>query len=164
MINNRVALLVDNEQLYNGLKRGNHFDENSKIEYSELVDYAVDDRTVVMSKIFCSIKHNSDPTNFFYKLNQCGFEVFSKSHQHTTELGCDFHTEIVIQAMELIDRVDTIILVVSDARYQPLVDYIRSRGRSVELHGWIPFTPKRLQQSASRWFPLGCEIISSFDA
>jgi uncharacterized LabA/DUF88 family protein len=162
----RVAVFVDNENLFYGMRDHQEYGREAgspyRINYEALWQKLVGDREVVQSVIYCAIRVGADPTNFFHKLQHCGFEVKAKRGvfiQKTQVYECDWDMGIAIDIMQVIDRVDVVALVTSDSDFTPLVEHVRNRGRTLELHSWIPFSRKDFQQSASFFFPLGADIL-----
>ncbi|MFH1428333.1 MAG: NYN domain-containing protein [Candidatus Margulisiibacteriota bacterium] len=120
----RVAVLVDVQNLYYSAK--NLY--NSRINFRNLLKLAQADR-VLTRAIAYVIKAdvNESESDFFDAVNNAGFEVKEKELQifpGGMRKG-DWDVGIVMDAIRLGNKVDSVVLVSGDGDYLPMVQYLQ---------------------------------------
>lgn len=144
--NQRVAVLVDVQNLYYSAK--SHF--SSRINFANLLKIAVADRILVRSIAYV-IKSDERETEFFDAVYNAGFEIKEKDIQifpDGSKKG-DWDVGIVMDAIRLGEKVDSIVLVSGDGDYRPLVAYLQQRfGCLVEVIAFEITCSNRLQEEA----------------
>lgn len=144
--NQRVAVLVDVQNLYYSAK--SHF--SSRINFANLLKLAVAERVLVRSIAYV-IKSDERETEFFDAVYNAGFEIKEKDIQifpDGSKKG-DWDVGIVMDAIRLGEKVDSIVLISGDGDYLPLVSYLQQRfGCLVEVIAFDITCSNRLQEEA----------------
>lgn len=129
----RVVILVDVQNLYYSAK--NLY--NARINFKNLLSLALMDR-VLTRAIAYVIKSdlNDKESDFFDAVHNAGFEVKEKELQIFADGARkgDWDVGIVMDAIRLGHKVDSIVLVSGDGDYLPMVNYLQqSLGCLVEV-------------------------------
>ncbi|MCA9383643.1 NYN domain-containing protein [Candidatus Dojkabacteria bacterium] len=128
----RVAVLVDVQNLYYSAK--NLY--QAKISFKNLLNIAVQDRTLVRAIAYVIAADPESENEFFDAVNSAGFETKMKPLQtffDGSKKG-DWDTGIAMDAVRLGHKVDSIVLVSGDGDFAPVVNYLQqSLGCLVEV-------------------------------
>lgn len=118
-----VAILVDGNNIEIGIK-DNFKDKNLMMDFDNFIPKLVGNRGLNRLKYFREGKHISP------KLAQRLHENF-----HGTVRPCHKSADIplTIAATQLVDKVDTIVIMSGDSDYLDLVKYLKHRGVRVEI-------------------------------
>jgi len=149
--NDRVAIFIDGENIHYSAKH-----MNMRLDYLKLCRKLAGPRRLVRSYFYTAISNQSegkiDFVNFL-KLN--GFKVVTKEIRAYNEgegsnrsVRSVLDMEMAIDALELLPRLDSIILCTGDGDFRPLVDAIGRHGVHVEVCALREMTSTDLIASA----------------
>lgn len=145
----RVAVLVDVQNMYYSAR--NLY--KARINFKNLLKVAVAERvlTRAIAYVIKSELTSSDNSEFFTAVNEAGFEVKEKDLQvfaGGTKKG-DWDVGIVMDAIRLGSKVDSVVLVSGDGDYVPMVTYLQQAlGCLVEVVAFEKTSSKVLREAA----------------
>jgi uncharacterized LabA/DUF88 family protein len=153
----RIAVLVDVQNLYYSAK----FQYHSKVNYSKLLEFAVNDRQLIRAVAYTIYNPETDQSGFTDILVDLGFEVKSKALKVRADQSMkgDWDMGIAIDAIGLAERLDVIVLVSGDGDYEDLLHMLKSRGVKVEVVSFPKSTAKELIEAASEYRPIEKDIL-----
>lgn len=143
----RVAVLVDVANMYHSAK--NLY--NRKVNFKEILKTSVAGRKLIRAKAYAIKTETEEEAPFFEALNQQGFEVKMKDLQIFTGgvKKADWDVGITVDAINLAEKMDTIVLVTGDGDYVPLVNYLQnSKGCLVEILAFKKTASSKLIEEA----------------
>ena len=134
--NDRVAIFIDGENIHYSAK---HL--NMRLDYLKLCRNLAGPRRLVRSYFYTAVSNQSEgKIDFinFLKLN--GFKVVTKeiksyndSEQANRSVRASLDMELTIDVLELLPRLDTVILCTGDGDFRALVEAIGRKGVHVEV-------------------------------
>ena len=154
-LNQRVAVLVDVQNLYHSAK---HM-FSARVNYLTLLDEVVAGRMLVRSLAY--VVKAGDLTEeqaFFDALTKAGFEVKSKDLQIFAGgmKKADWDVGLAVDAIRLSSLVDAIILVTGDGDFIPLVEFLKmQKGVQVEVAAFGRSASAKLKEAADDFLDLG---------
>jgi len=149
----RVAVLVDVANMYHSAK--NLY--NRKVNFKEILKTATAGRKLIRAKAYAIKTETEEEAPFFEALNQQGFEIKMKDLQIFTggAKKADWDVDITVDAINLAEKMDTIILVTGDGDYVPLVNYLQnSKGCLVEILAFKKTASSKLIEEADDFIDL----------
>ncbi len=149
----RVGVFVDVQNLYYSAR--NLY--NAKVNYIELLKAAVQGRRLIRAKAYVIRAFMKEEEKFHDALEKIGYEVRSKDLQ-TFPGGAkkgDWDIGIAMDAIELANKLDTIVLVSGDGDYIDLVQHLRrAMGCRIEVIAFRPSASAKLIEEADDFFDL----------
>jgi uncharacterized LabA/DUF88 family protein len=121
-INQRVAILVDGNNIGMGV--------NQKFGYKYMLDYLTVIPKLVGKRTLTKLHYFREGLNISEKL-----EAVLRKHFYGTVHPCGKTADIsiTIQAVQMIDKVDTIVVMSGDSDFIPLYNFLKMRGIRVEI-------------------------------
>ncbi len=151
----RVAVLVDVQNLYYSAR--NLY--QARINFKNLLKVAVSGRvlTRAIAYVIKSDVAANDSSEFFNAVNEAGFEIKEKDLQ--VFLGGakkgDWDVGIVMDAIRLGPKVDSVVLVSGDGDYLPMVTYLQQAlGCLVEVVAFEKTCSKQLKEVVDDFIPI----------
>ncbi|MEW5945276.1 MAG: NYN domain-containing protein [bacterium] len=157
MATRRVGVFVDVQNLFYSAKH----QYGSKVDFSKLLDLCVDERQLIRAVAYIVQTPDIDQSSFINILNMIGFEIKSKDlklRPDGTAKG-DWDMGIAIDTIAMADRLDVIILVSGDGDFVELVHMLKAKGVVTEVVSFPSNTSEELKRAATRYIPLGTEIL-----
>jgi uncharacterized LabA/DUF88 family protein len=142
----RVAVLADAQNLYHTAQ--SLYSRN--IDYSALLDKAVMDRELVRALAYVIRADSPEEESFFNALEEIGFERKIKEIK-TFDDGsqkADWDVGIVLDAVTLAEKVDTLVLASGDGDFARLCSHLRHEGVRVEVFCFESSTAEELIDAA----------------
>jgi uncharacterized LabA/DUF88 family protein len=143
----RVAILLDVQNLYHSAK--NLY--NSRVNFNEVLKAALAGRKLVRALAYVVKTETGEETPFFEALTKMGIETKTKDLQifpGGVKKG-DWDVGIAVDAIRLSEStIDALVLATGDGDFVPLVEYLRGRGRQVEVIAFGRSTSARLKDAA----------------
>ena len=147
----RVAVLVDVQNVFYAAR--DQF--SGKLDFAKLLDRAVGNRALIRAVAYCVTCPGTDPDKFHSSLKLHGYEIREKMLKIISEnvTKGDWDVGITIDAINIAQDVDVIIIVSGDGDFVDLVEYLKSTGKRVEAMCFHGATANELIQSVSsyRW-------------
>ena len=142
----RVAVLADSQNLYHAA----HSLYSRNVDYTELLDAAVDDRNLVRAIAYVIRADSPSEEDFFDALQDIGFETKIKeiktfadgSQKANWDLG------MCLDAVTLAGKIDTFVLCSGDGDFARLCTHLRHEGVRTEVFGFGPSMAEELIEAA----------------
>ena len=149
----RVSVFVDVQNMYYSAK--NLY--NAKVNFAQVLRNAVMGRKLVRAIAYVIKADIKEEKNFHDALEAIGFEIKSKDLQ-TFAGGAkkgDWDIGIAIDAIELANKLDAVVLVSGDGDFVPLVDHLkRAMGCRVEIMAFGPSSSGKLREEADEFIDM----------
>lgn len=129
--NQRVAVLIDTQNLYHSAK--NLY--KTKVNFGAVVQAAVGQRQLVRALSYVVNTESGEESAFFEALEKIGIEIKTKDLQifYGGAKKADWDVGLAIDAIKLSQKVDAIVLATGDGDFIPLVEYLQNQGCQVEV-------------------------------
>lgn len=150
--NQRVAVFIDVQNLYYSARAI----YQKRVNFKELVETAVGDRQLIRAFAYVVATKTGEEKPFFDALTKLGIEIRVKDLQeyYGGIKKADWDVGIAIDAVKTAEIVDVIVLASGDGDYAPLVEYLKNRGRRVEIIAFGKSTSSRLKEMADSFVDL----------
>ena len=127
----RVAVFIDVQNMYYSAR---HL-YNARVNFKAVVDAAVARRKLIRSFAYVVRTKTGEEKPFFDALIKEGIETRVKDLQEFTGgvKKADWDVGLAIDAVRTADMVDTIVIVSGDGDFIPLIQYLKGKGRRVEV-------------------------------
>lgn len=142
----RVAVLADAQNLYHTAQ--SLYSRN--IDYAGLLDKAVMDRELVRALAYVIRAESPNEESFFEALEEIGFETKIKEIKTFGDGSqkADWDVGIVLDAVTLAEKVDTLVLVSGDGDFARLCSHLRHEGVRIEVFSFESSTADELIDAA----------------
>lgn len=142
----RVAVLADAQNLYHTAQ--SLYSRN--IDYAGLLDKAVMDRELVRALAYVIRAESPNEESFFEALEEIGFETKIKEIKTFGDGSqkADWDVGIVLDAVTLAEKVDTLVLVSGDGDFARLCSHLRHEGVRIEVFSFESSTADELVDAA----------------
>lgn len=149
----RVEVLIDVQNLYHSAK--NLF--NARVNFEEILKKAVEGRKLIRAFGYVVSTKTGEEKPFFEALTSLGIETRVRELQefYGGAKKADWDVGIVIDAVRTAPGVDVIILCSGDGDFIPLVEFLKARGKRMEVIAFKKTTSSRLQEAADEFFDIG---------
>lgn len=140
----RVGVFIDVQNLYYSAR--NLF--NRKVNFGNIVKKAVGNRQLIRATAYVVSTKEGDNQPFFDALNNLGIETKEKELMEYSggQKKADWDVGITVDAIAASPDLDVIVIVSGDGDYIPLVEYLHSRGKFVEVASFRETTSGRLME------------------
>ncbi len=152
--NQRVAVLIDVQNMYHSAK--NIY--KARTNFKEILKAAVSGRQLIRAIAYVIRTESGEEQPFFEALSKMGIELKVKDLQIFPGgmKKADWDVGLAIDAVRLADlAIDAIILVTGDGDVIPLVEYLKGKGRQVEVVAFGKSTSSKLREVADDFVDLG---------
>ena len=142
----RVAVLADSQNLYHT----SHSLYSRNIDYTSLLNTAVQDRELVRAIAYVIRADSPEEESFFEALRDIGFETKIKEIKTFGDGSkkADWDVGIVLDAVTLAGKVDTLVLASGDGDFARLCSHLRHEGVRVEVFCFESSTAEELIEAA----------------
>lgn len=144
--NQRVGVFIDVQNLYYSAKNlfGKH------VDFAKIVKEGVGNRQLIRAIAYVVRTESEDEKPFLDALRSRGLETRERDLQifFGGAKKADWDVGITIDAIRICDVLDVVILVSGDGDFIPLVDYLKQRGRQVEVMAFRKTTSSKLVEAA----------------
>ena len=142
----RAAVFIDVQNMYHSA-RNLH---GARVNFKNVVDAAVANRKLIRSFAYVVRTKTGEEKPFFDALIKEGIETRVKDLQefYGGAKKADWDVGMAIDAVRTADIVDTVVIVSGDGDFIPLVDYLKGRGRRVEVVAFGRTASKKLKEAA----------------
>ncbi len=151
----RVAVFIDVQNMYHSAR--NLF--SARVNFKEVVRAAVAGRRLIRSFAYVVRTKTGEEKAFFEALEKAGIEMRVKDLQefYGGAKKADWDVGMTTDAIRTADIVDAIVLVSGDGDFIPLVDYLKGRGRRVEVIAFGRSASQKLREVADGFLDLGAD-------
>jgi len=142
----RAAVFIDVQNMYHSA-RNLH---GARVNFKNVVDAAVANRKLIRSFAYVVRTKTGEEKPFFDALIKEGIETRVKDLQefYGGAKKADWDVGMAIDAVRTADIVDTVVIVSGDGDFIPLVDYLKGRGRRVEVVAFGRTASQKLKEAA----------------
>src|SRR3989338_3950966 len=142
----RVAVFIDVQNMYHSAR--NLY--SARVSFREVVKAAVAGRHIIRSFAYVVRTKTGEEKPFFEALEKEGIEMRVKDLQefYGGAKKADWDVGMAIDAVRTADIVDTVVIVSGDGDFIPLVDYLKGRGRRVEVVAFGRTASQKLKEAA----------------
>ncbi|HAJ44827.1 MAG: hypothetical protein UV53_C0028G0002 [Candidatus Azambacteria bacterium GW2011_GWE1_42_9] len=152
----RVAILIDVQNLYHSAK--NLY--NARVNFSEILKAALSGRKLVRAIGYVIKTETGEETAFFEALTKMGIETKMKDLQifpGGMKKG-DWDVGMAVDAIRLGEAtVDAVVLGTGDGDFVPLVEYLKGRGRQMEIISFGRSTSAKLKEAADDFIDMSAD-------
>lgn len=151
----RVGVFIDVQNLYYSAKNLH----TSHVNFAEIVKEGVGERKLIRAIAYVVHTETEEEKPFLEALRAKGIETRERDLQifFGGAKKADWDVGITIDAVRICDVLDVIILVSGDGDYLPLVEYLKQRGRQVEVMAFRKTTSSKLVEAADIFTDVGEE-------
>ncbi|OGL71855.1 hypothetical protein A3C17_01955 [Candidatus Uhrbacteria bacterium RIFCSPHIGHO2_02_FULL_53_13] len=144
----RVGVFIDVQNMYYSAR--NLFDR--KVNFGNVVKKLVDKRQLIRAIAYVVSTKAGENIPFFDALKGMGIEAKEKELKEyfSGQKKADWDVGIAIDAVEIADGLDVVLLVSGDGDYIPLVRYLQHRGKIVEVASFRETTSSELIEVVGR--------------
>ncbi len=148
----RVAVFLDVQNLYHSAK--NLY--NSRVDFNKVVEAAVSKRNLIRAFAYVIKTKTGEEKAFFEALSSLGIEIRVKELQEFyggLKKG-DWDVGIAVDAIRMSSGMDVIVLVTGDGDFEPLVEYLKNKGKRVEIIAFERSASLKLKEAADEFINL----------
>jgi len=151
-IGQRVGVLIDVQNLYHSAK--NLY--KAKVNFREILKSAVSQRSLIRVFAYVVRTKTREEKPFFEALTKLGIETRVRDLQefYGGLKKADWDVGITVDAIRIAPSVDTIILASGDGDFIQLVEYLKNRGKRVEIIAFGRSASARLKEIADEFIDL----------
>jgi uncharacterized LabA/DUF88 family protein len=151
----RVAVFIDVQNLYYSAR--NLY--GRKVDFGEILKFAVAGRKLVRAIAYVVRTKTGEEQPFFEALTKLGIEAKERELQefYGGAKKADWDVGITIDMIRICPIVDSVVLVSGDGDYIPVVEYIKSQGRQVEVIAFGKSTSTKLREAADDFTDLSSD-------
>jgi len=155
--NAQVALFVDVQNMFYSAK--NLY--NGRLDYEKFLEATVGDRTLVQATAYIVQTPDIDQTKFISLLKSIGYVVRAMDLKTGTGgfAKGNWDVGMTIDILNLIDKVDALVLATGDGDFVPIVKLFQKRGVRVEIVSFAYNTAIDLKEIADRFSPITEELL-----
>ena len=148
----RVAVFIDTQNLYHSAK--NLF--GARVNFAEILKSAIGERNYLRAFAYVVRTRSGEEKPFLEALKGLGIEIREKELQEYPDgfKKGDWDVGIAIDAIRIVDSVDVIVLVSGDGDFVELVEYLKNRGKRVEVMAFAKTTSAKLKEEADEFIDL----------
>jgi len=148
----RVAVLIDVQNLYHSAK--NLY--QAKVNFGEVLKLAESKRNLIRAFGYVVRTKTGEEKPFFEALTKLGIETRVRDLQefYGGLKKADWDVGIVIDAIRIAPSVDTLVLVSGDGDFVALVEYLKNRGKRIEVIAFGRTTSSKLKEVADEFIDL----------
>ncbi len=133
----------------------------AKVNYEKLLKLIVENRTLIRAYAYIVQPPDGDVKPFAMSLEHIGYIVKIKDVRTRSDgsAKANWDMGMALDILGILDRVDTIVLASGDGDFVPLVDFIKTKSKRVEIFAFAENTAYDLKEKADKFEPLGENII-----
>ena len=150
-------MFVDSQNLYYSARMG----YAAKVNYEKLLRLIIENRQLVKAYAYIVQPPEGDVKPFATSLERFGYVVKTKDVRTRLDgsAKANWDMGMALDILGILDNVDTIILASGDGDFVPLVDFIKSKNKRVEIYAFSDNTAYDLKEKADKFVPLGENVI-----
>ncbi|MBI2437083.1 MAG: NYN domain-containing protein [Candidatus Magasanikbacteria bacterium] len=151
----RVGVFIDVQNMYYSGK--NLF--TKKVNFGNIVKESVAGRKLIRAIAYVVRTESKEEQPFFEALYNLGIETREKDLQVYASgfKKADWDVGLAVDAIRLASSLDAIVIVSGDGDYLPLIEYLKSMGKQVEVVAFGETTSNKLIESADDFIDMSLE-------
>ncbi len=148
----RVGVFIDTQNMYYSAR--NLF--KRKVNFKNIVEDAVAGRKLIRAMAYVVATEDGQEKPFFDALEKAGIETIAKDLQEYASGAkkADWDVGLAIDVVQMLDTLDVVVLASGDGDFLPLVNYVHSRGRMIEVMAFGQTTSGKLRTLANDYTDL----------
>lgn len=148
----RVGVFIDVQNLYHTAR---HI-YKTRVKFGEVLKRAVAGRKLIRAFAYVIETESGDEKSFFNALTNLGIETRIKPLKefYGGAKKADWDVGLVIDAIRVAGNLDTVVIVSGDGDFAPLADYLRNRGKRIEVMAFGKTTSSELIEGADEFIDL----------
>lgn len=148
----RVGVFIDTQNMYYSAR--NLF--SSHVSFKNIVEAAVAGRKLIRAIAYVVRTKTGEEKPFFEALIKSGIETREKEIQEFFggAKKADWDVGMAVDAIRIADVLDVVVLVSGDGDFIPLVEYLKHRGRQVELAAFRETASSKLIETVDSYINL----------
>lgn len=142
----RVGVFIDTQNMYYSAR--NTF--GRRVNFKNIVADAVGDRKLIRALAYVVRTKTAEESPFFEALINMGIELQEKQlmEYDSGHKKADWDVGLTVDVVRMLDMLDVVVIVSGDGDFLPLHDYIRNRGRIIEVMAFRETTSTRVVERA----------------
>lgn len=138
----RVGVFIDTQNMYYSAR--NLF--KRKVNFKNIVEDAVAGRKLIRANAYVVRTQSEEERPFFEALQKAGIETREKDLQEyqSGAKKADWDVGLAIDVVQMLPMLDVVVIASGDGDFIPLVEYVQSRGRMVEVMAFGATTSSNL--------------------
>ena len=152
----RVGVFVDVQNMFYAA-RG----QNARLDFDVLLQTTTRGRRLIRAVAYVVEAKEIDQSGFIALLQQKRYEVKRKDLKVRSDgsFKGDWDMEIALDALEMADAVDVVVLVTGDGDFTSLVQKLKIRGPRVEVYSFPQNTAKELREAADKFVSIDKRML-----
>lgn len=155
-IGQRVGTLIDVQNLYHSAK--NLY--RARVNFREILKLAISGRSLIRVFAYVVRTKTGEEKPFFEALTKLGIETRIRDLQefYGGLKKADWDVGITVDAIRIAPDVDVIVLASGDGDFLQLVEYLKSRGKRIEIIAFGRSASAKLKEAADEFIDLEKEL------
>lgn len=157
-VSQKIAILADVQNLYHSARQ----QYGGRVRFDKLIDGLKSGRSLIRAMAYVVQKPDVPQSNFLDALEKFGFDLRVKEmkmRQSTDDnrmvpSRTSWEVGLSLDAVELCQKVDSIIVVSGDGCYVPLVHYLQAHGCRAEVCAFESSVSAELMKTADRFISI----------
>jgi uncharacterized LabA/DUF88 family protein len=147
----RVGVFVDVQNVYYAARK-----LKGKLDFDALLRAAVKERRLIRATAYVVESKETDQSQFIARLEKLALDVKRKTVQTRADgsMKGDWDMELALDILEMVPKLDVVVLVSGDGDFTSLVKRVKSAGPRVEVIAFPRHTAKSLVEAADEFQPL----------
>ena len=148
----RVALLIDVQNLYHSAR--NLY--GARVNFGEILKTAVSQRNLIRAFAYVVRTKTGEERAFFGALTKLGIETRVRDLQefYGGLKKADWDVGITVDAIRISPSVDTIVLASGDGDFLQLLEYLKNRGKRIEVIAFGRSSSSMLKRAADEFIDI----------
>lgn len=151
----RVAVFIDVQNMYHSAR--NLY--GARVNFREVVKEAVAGRKLIRAFAYVVRTKTGEEKAFFEALEKSGIEIRVKDLQEFFggAKKADWDVGMALDAVRTSEIVDAIVIVSGDGDFVPLVEYLKGKGRRVEIMAFDRTASQKMKEAADDFTDIGAD-------
>jgi len=144
----RVGIFIDTQNMYYSAR----YLYGRKVNFGNIVSDAVAGRKLIRAIAYVVSTKGQEEKPFFEALQKSGIELREKElmEYFSGQKKADWDVGLAVDVIRMLDMLDVVVIASGDGDFLPLVDYVKGRGRIVEVMSFRETTSSKLVEAVDR--------------
>src|SRR3989339_718784 len=145
-LDQRVGVFIDTQNMYYSAR----YLFGRRVNFGHIVEDAVAGRKLIRAMAYVVKTKTQDETPFFEALKKLGIELREKDLMEylSGQKKADWDVGLTMDIVRILDTLDVVVLVSGDGDFVYLADYVKGRGRLLEVMSFRETTSAKLVEAA----------------